>query len=337
MNSKKLIHNDLFIFLQNDNLNIDRIIKHIPSVANLHEKDRKCVLDTATILVNESLFQTKNDYYDIERMQADCMVPHATKYFPMYDLLLNYDKEKASLVWQPKTISLIDQYWAGQQIIEKYEPSFLKKKAYKDAGLVRTKDTLFYWDNTLLKYGVEKFESFLDYTGNQITRYGNNINWKKLLEEKPLMSITIHATHNGYCLTEKELFNVFINLAQYINQQSLYKNDEKETFDYLLDSYCQLLLESNFFQHTLLPQNNVKNGLHKFLTQEKALYTKIDKSFFDSVLNYKEFSYVNMNYKVDKKLQLQIMGKYCLKPEEITVFQETLKNMVASPIKKKKI
>lgn len=337
MNSKKITDNDLYLFLQKDNLNIDHITRYIPSVENLHEKDRKAVLDKATNLVNEKLLDTKNDYYDIERMSGDCMAFHAIKYFTMYDLLLGFDKERTSLAWSATTISLLDQYWKGQEIIEKYEPNFLKKKIYKDSGLLMVQNNLKYWDNTLLIHGVEKFEGFLNYIGLQLNRYGNHVNWKNLLEQKPLLSIGIHATYNGYNLTEKELLNIFVNLGQYIRNQSLDNKHNQDTFNYLLDSYCQLLLESKFFQNTLVPQNNVKTGLSKFLPSMNLIVdNKISKQFFEGVLNYPEFSYVNMNYKVDKRLQLEIMGKYCLKPEEITVFQETLKNMVKpSPAKKK--
>lgn len=338
MKSKKLIDNDLYLFLKKDNFNIEHIIDYIASVENLHEKDKKMVLDKATIVVNESLFKEKNNYYDLERMQADCMALAYMKYFPIYDLLLAVDKERASLVWEPKTIALIDQYWTGQKIIEKYEPNFLKKKAYRDSGIITTHDTLIYWNNKLLVQGVEKYEDFLHYTGTQLNRYGNSIHWKNALKDQPLLSIAIHAAHSGYTLTEHELFHIFKNLGQYIYQQSLENVSNKDIFDYVLESYCQLLLESKFFQHTLVPQNNVRSGLKKFLIQDKVLENgKFSKTFFNEVLNYKEFSYVNMNYKVDKKLQLKLMGKYCLKPEEITLFQEKLKNMVKPSISKKKI
>lgn len=260
-----------------------------------------------------------------------------TYFLSVCEKLLLLDTSKKTIIWQPSSLAFIDQFALGRDILDTIEPDQITKSKHREICLQNLSKQIIAQSEALYYFNEDNLNRNLNYFQEQLTRYDKKPNWGVILKAQPALSNALLAYNYGYELNQKELLNVFENTYDVV-RTPYFPLDKIQVCG---DIYCDLLLNSKFFKHSLATQKNIQQAISLFighdLVEEKSWGLNKLELFTNHVLSFKAYDASNLEFKLQKQNNFKIMGKYFVTAEEQIIVNQILEESFKKPTIKKKI
>lgn len=285
----------------------------------------KAHLNNEVTSLNNNISCYKDGYYNAQIEEQTEDKPKGSSrishFLSFYEVLLKLDTGKKSIIWNPRNIAFIDQFAFGQKMLDKIDSNLFKKSKYKEEGINLVNNNLMNNNNNLLRGNEDLLKKKLDYYLLKFDRYGKKPQWNIILKKHPSLFNAMLASSQDYELNHKELLDLYNNLYEHIKTN---RTATKKASEYA-EIYSKLLMESKYFEHSLVPTKNIRQAISNFLNTILINDPESGNDIFShDIIAYPQYDFYNMQAKIKKHNNFKVLGKFFVTPEDEKKVEELL-------------